>query len=149
MIKHPVTEPVNADDPFDGLFDADLLKCAMYALSDRFNPSAVAAREKLQRTLPQQPRPLGARPRLTRLSRNPSSSKWRKSRDAANLLASERSTPSSILSRGYVGMFWDNYHAGLNNFETGMSFASDQETRPRYFDVNPQGSSQCLNWRGD
>jgi hypothetical protein len=37
--------------------------------------------------------------------------------------------------RSYIPVYWANYDRGLNNFETAMSFASDQETRSRYFDV--------------
>ena len=31
--------------------------------------------------------------------------------------------------------FLNNYSSGLNNFETAMSFASDEEAKPRYFDA--------------
>jgi hypothetical protein len=50
--------------------------------------------------------------------------------------AGEREVEAELNSlRGYFAAYWDNYHAGLNNFETALAFASDQETQPRYFDV--------------
>lgn len=50
--------------------------------------------------------------------------------------AGEREVEAELNSlRGYFAAYWDNYHAGLNNFETAMQFASDDEAQPRYFDV--------------
>ncbi len=50
--------------------------------------------------------------------------------------AGEREIEELINSlRASIGRFWDNYYQGLNNFETGMQFASEQETESRYFDV--------------
>jgi len=37
--------------------------------------------------------------------------------------------------RSLIPVYWANYDRGLNNFRDGMSFASDQETQPCYFEV--------------
>ena len=59
--------------------------------------------------------------------------------------AGEREVEAELNSFGrYLGVYWDNYHAGLNNFETAMSFASDQEARPRYFEVTLKEVAKIL-----
>ena len=50
--------------------------------------------------------------------------------------AGEREVEAIIVElRGWVSLFLNSYRDGLESFETSMSFASDEEAEPRYFDV--------------
>jgi hypothetical protein len=50
--------------------------------------------------------------------------------------AGEREVEAEIAKlRGWVDLYLSAYRDGLNSFETTMNFSSDEEARPRYFDV--------------
>jgi len=50
--------------------------------------------------------------------------------------AGEREVEAEIIKlRGWVNLYLGAYRDGLNSFSDTMSFASDEEARPRYFDV--------------
>lgn len=52
------------------------------------------------------------------------------------LEAGEREIEDLLNSlRASISRYWDNYYQGLNSFETGMQFASDQEMESQYLEI--------------